>query len=72
MEEQVVSIYCGVRGYLDELKVGDIGRFERQLLDHMRAENADVLQAIREEGDLSDETDAKLKAIVEGFVKAFA
>jgi F-type H+/Na+-transporting ATPase subunit alpha len=72
VEEQVVSIFAGVRGFLDGLKASDVTRFELALLDEVRAKGGDILDAIRESGDLSDETDKKLTAFLEGFVKTFA
>ena len=72
MEEQVVSIYCGVRGYLDGISVEAVGRFETEFLNEMRANHADILDTIRTTGDLSDETDGKLKAVLDEFVKKFA
>jgi F-type H+-transporting ATPase subunit alpha len=71
VEEQVVSIFAGVRGYLDGIRVQDVTRFEAQFLAEMRANHADVLKAIREEQKLSDETEAKLKSILDKFSKAF-
>jgi F-type H+-transporting ATPase subunit alpha len=72
IEEQVVSIYAGVRGHLDAIEVNQISRFEQELLADMRDKHADVLETIRDEGAISDDTEDKLKGILEGFVKAFA
>jgi len=72
VEEQVVAIFAGVRGHLDTIEIGDINRFEAQLLDHIRANHADILTVIRDTGDLSDETEGRLADIVVAFVKAFA
>ena len=71
-EEQVVSIYAGVNGYLDPLPVGKIKSFEEGLLRFMRDKHADVLEAIRTEKAISDATMPKLKAAVEAFAKSFA
>ena len=72
VEEQVVVIYAGVNGYLDKLPVSDVGRFEEEFLRTVRSSNADILESIRTEKALSDATEAKLKAAVESFAKAFA
>ena len=72
VEEQVVSIYSGVRGYLDRIEVDDVTRFEQAMLDEVRDKHADVLAAIRTEGDLSEDTETKLKSFLDGFVKSFA
>jgi F-type H+/Na+-transporting ATPase subunit alpha len=72
MEEQVVSIFAGVNGYLDGVPTEAVTRFEQQLLSHVRSEHGDVLASIRDTGALSDETTAKLKDVVGNFAKNFA
>jgi F-type H+/Na+-transporting ATPase subunit alpha len=72
MEEQVVVIYAGVNGYLDPLPVNRIKAFEDGLLAHTRSKHADILDAIRKSGDLSDDVAGKLKSAVESFAKSFA
>ena len=72
VEEQVVSIYAGVNGYLDDLQVSDVGRFEEELLRLMRDSHSGVLDAIRSEKEISDATGEQLKGAVDGFAKAFA
>ena len=69
--EQVVSIYAGVRGYLDKVEVRDISRFERQLLDYMRTNRRDVMDAITTTGELSAESEEKLKSGLEEFGRSF-
>ena len=71
VEEQVVSIYAGTRGFLDTLPVARIGEFERQLLDALRAEGS-ILASIRDKREIVKETDDKLKAFLGDFVKKFA
>ena len=72
MEEQVVAIYAGVRGYLDRVPVNQVTRFEKAMLDEVRAKAADILADIRDTKDLTEGTETKLKAFLEGFVKTFA
>ena len=71
-EEQVVVIYAGVNGYLDELPVAAVGRFEQELLTHVHAKESDLLSTIRTEKALSDDTESKLKSVIEGFAAKFA
>ncbi|MCL6608109.1 MAG: F0F1 ATP synthase subunit alpha [Geminicoccaceae bacterium] len=71
MEEQVCSIFAGVNGYLDGIKVADVQRFEREFLEELREKGADILRAIRDSGDLDAETDKKLRALLDGFTKKF-
>jgi F-type H+-transporting ATPase subunit alpha len=72
VEEQVVSIFAGVRGFLDTIKVEDVNRFEAAFLNEVRAKHADVLEAIRKERELSKATEEKLNSILAAFVKSFA
>ena len=71
-EEQVVSIFAGVNGFIDAVPAKDVTRFEASLLAHVRASHADVLTDIRDKKDLSADTTAKLKALVGDFAKTFA
>ncbi|UEM04161.1 F0F1 ATP synthase subunit alpha [Skermanella rosea] len=71
VEEQVVSIFAGVRGYLDKVKVEDVNRFEARLLDDVRSKGANILDAIRTEKALSKETEEKLKGFLDNFSKVF-
>jgi F-type H+-transporting ATPase subunit alpha len=71
-EEQVCVIYAGTRGYLDPVAVGDIGRFESELLSRLHNQHADLLEAIRTQKTLNDELEGKLKAALDAFAAAFA
>ncbi|WP_158047243.1 F0F1 ATP synthase subunit alpha [Skermanella pratensis] len=71
VEEQVVSIFAGVRGYLDRVKVDDVNRYEAKLLDEVRSKGANILDAIRTEKALSKETEEKLKGFLDNFSKVF-
>jgi F-type H+-transporting ATPase subunit alpha len=72
VEEQVVVIFAGVNGYLDAIEVSDVGRFEADLMDHMRSAAQDILNTIRDEQKLSEDTESKLSAAIEAFAKNFA
>ncbi|ACI99630.1 F0F1 ATP synthase subunit alpha [Rhodospirillum centenum] len=71
VEEQVVSIYAGVKGYLDKVKVEDVNRYEAHLLDVMRDNGADILAAIRTDKQITKDTEEKLKAFLENFGRTF-
>jgi len=71
VEEQVVSIYAGVRGYLDKVAVSDIGRFEAELLRSLRAKNADLLAEIRSAKQITPDTESRLKAALDAFAGTF-
>jgi F-type H+-transporting ATPase subunit alpha len=72
MEEQVVVIYAGVNGYLDQLPLAKVRDFENGLLTLVRTKNSDILEDIRKSSDLSSDTEKKLKAAVDGYAKTFA
>jgi len=72
VEEQVVSIFAGVNGYLDKIAVTAVTRFEEQFLAEVRSKHADVLKTIRTEKKLSDDTISKLKSILDAFAKSFS
>ena len=72
VEEQVAVIFAGVKGYLDKIALTDVGRFEAGLLDMLRGSGQELLNAIRDEQKISDETDLKLREAIEAFAKSFA
>ncbi|MDF1794890.1 MAG: F0F1 ATP synthase subunit alpha, partial [Thalassobaculaceae bacterium] len=72
VEEQVVSIFAGVKGFLDKIAIGDIGRFEQSMMSEIKSKESGILDAIRTEKALSDDTTAKLSSFMENFAKTFA
>jgi len=70
MEEQVVALFAGVNGYLDDIPVPQIQRFQDELREYMRTDES-VLAKIRETGDLDEETEQKLRDEIEKFTKSF-
>ena len=72
IEEQVVSIFAGVRGYLDKVAVNAINRYEAELLRAVRSKHADVLAEIRSAKQITPDTESKLKAILDTFAETFA
>ena len=71
VEEQVVSIWAGSNGYLDDVPVDDISRFEADFLDYLRRSHAGILQTIRESLALSEDTVTALKDAIGEFRKGF-
>jgi F-type H+-transporting ATPase subunit alpha len=72
VEEQVVSIFAGVNGYLDSIDVKNVGKFETQFMAAIKAKHADILDAVRADREIKPETDKKLRGALEAFVKTFA
>jgi F-type H+-transporting ATPase subunit alpha len=71
VEEQVVSLFAGVRGYLDKLEVSAVRRFEEGVLRDLRAKHPQILAAIRDTGQMSKDTEAALVAAMDAFLKTF-
>jgi F-type H+-transporting ATPase subunit alpha len=71
VEEQVVSIFAGVRGYLDKISVSDVTRFEQGLLSEIKANGSELLTKIRDEQELSESTDKELVSFVEAYANKF-
>jgi F-type H+/Na+-transporting ATPase subunit alpha len=70
--EEVVSIWLGTTGQLDQVPVGDVRRFEREFLDHLRRNENGVLDEIRDTGKLPDESVERLKGLVDDFRGQFS
>jgi F-type H+/Na+-transporting ATPase subunit alpha len=72
VEEQVVVIYAGTRGYLDTIPTSQVGRFERELLARLHGKHQKILDTIRTQKELKADTESELKDALEAFVKSFA
>ena len=70
-EEQVVGIYTGINGYLDDIPTEQVQRFQDELREFMRAEET-IYKAIKDTGDLSDELVEKLNAAIDKFKNTFS
>ncbi len=70
-EEQVVSLYCGTKGYLDDIPVEAVSRFESEILEFMHSQKSDILREIKEKHDISDDLDKKIAAAIDEFKKTF-
>ncbi|KAL7667944.1 hypothetical protein ACOME3_008667 [Neoechinorhynchus agilis] len=71
IELQVVVIFAGVRGLIDRIQPNDITVWEKEFVEHVQSQHQDVLDTIRNEGQLSEELEAKLKQIVVSFVDTY-
>ncbi len=67
--EQVVSIFTGVNGYLDDLELSQIRDFEKDLFELIKSSYSDIIESINSSGDLNDDTSSKLTSIIEEFKK---
>ncbi len=71
VEQQVITVWAGTSGLLDDVPVEDIRRFESEFLDQLRRDKSGILDAIRETGELSDDTITALKDAIEEFRRGF-
>jgi F-type H+/Na+-transporting ATPase subunit alpha len=71
VEEQVVVIYAASNGYLDDVDVDNVPDWERQVRDHMKDSHSGILESIREEQKITEETENELKEVVERFSETF-
>ena len=69
--EQVVSVFCGVKGYLDDIELKDISEFENKILAKCNSENPEILNTIKKTGKLEEETEKLLSKIIEELKKNF-
>ena len=67
--EQVVSIFTGVNGYLDDLELNQISDFEKDLFELIKSSHSEIIQSVNSSGDLDEETGKKLRSIIEEFKK---
>ncbi|MCW5774712.1 MAG: F0F1 ATP synthase subunit alpha, partial [Rhodospirillaceae bacterium] len=72
VEEQVVSIFAGVKGFLDNVNLRDVSRFEQLYLSAIRDKGGDILAAVRKDREIKKETEEKLTAFLRDFSKSFA
>jgi F-type H+-transporting ATPase subunit alpha len=72
VEEQVVAIFAGTRGYLDRIDTAKVSEFERRLISEMKSRAPEILEAIRTDREIKKETEAKLVAFLDDFAKSFA
>lgn len=72
MEEEVVSIFAGIRGYLDDIPVEKIARFESEMLAQLKTAQPSVLESIRTEKTLTPDTEDDLHYFMDEFCKKFS
>lgn len=71
IEDQVVSIFSGVRGYLDVLEPAQVTAFEKDFLPFIKSEHPDILKSIASSNQLTPETEEKLKTVTKSFVDSW-
>jgi F-type H+-transporting ATPase subunit alpha len=71
VEEQVVAIFAGVRGYLDKIDIGRVGTFESQILSEIKARAPEILESIRNDREIKPDVEKALIAFLDNFAKSF-
>ena len=69
--EQVISVFCGVKGYLDDIDLKDISEFENKILSKCNSEKPEILEAIKKSGKLEEETEKSLIKLIDELKKSF-
>ena len=69
--EQVISVFCGVKGYLDDIDLKDISEFENKILTKCNSENPEIFDTIKKTGKLEEETEKTLIKLIEELKKNF-
>jgi F-type H+/Na+-transporting ATPase subunit alpha len=72
VEEQVIGLFAGVRGYLDKIEVSKVGRFETQLLSDIKSREPGIVDSIRADREIKPDVEKQLIAFLDGFTKSFA
>jgi len=72
IEKQVVIIFAGAQGFLDDIEVASVTKFEAELMPFMEAKYSNIFDAIRNDKKITDETDTELRKAIEDFKASFA
>ncbi len=72
VEEQVISLYSGTKGYLDGIDVGKVGEFERRMISELKTREPGVLDSIRDTREMKPDVEKTLASFMDGFTKNFA
>jgi F-type H+-transporting ATPase subunit alpha len=72
IEDQVISLFAGVRGFLDKIEISQIGEFERRLLADIKVEKPEIVASIRDKKEITKDNEAALVSYMGAFAKSFA
>jgi len=67
--EQVITVFCGVKGYLDDVELAEIKNFEKSILEKIKASNSEIIDSIQSTGKLEDQIEKKLMSVIEDYKK---
>ena len=69
--EQVISVFCGVRGYLDDVELKDISRFESKIIEKCKSEKPEILSSISNSGKLEENIEKTLSEVISELKKNY-
>ena len=69
--EQVISVFCGVRGYLDDIELKNIAEFEKKIVEKCKSEKPEILESISQSGKLEENNEKILIEVINEFKKSF-
>ena len=67
--EQVISVFTGVRGYLDDIELNEIKKFEQDIIEKIKSEKREIIDSIESSGKLEENTEKLLSQIIEEYKK---
>ena len=70
--EQVISVFCGVKGYLDDIELKNIDNFETQIIEKCKSEKPEILESILISGKLEENTEKLLVEVIIQLKKNFS
>ena len=70
-EKQVVIIYAATHGYLDEINIDEIKRFEKEFLEYLEVKNPKLMPNLAEKKEIDDKIEEELKSAIDSFVSGF-
>ena len=69
--EQVISVFCGVKGYLDDIDLKDISEFETKIIEKCKSEKPEIIDSILSSGKLEEEVEKSLVEVITDLKKTF-
>ena len=69
--EQVISVFCGVKGYLDDIELRDISEFENKIIDKCKSDKPEIIDSILSSGKLEEDTEKSLIEVITNLKKNF-
>ena len=67
--EQVISVFCGVKGYLDDIELRDISEFENKIIDRCKSDKPEIIDSILSSGKIEENTEKSLIEVISNLKK---